>query len=212
MGEVRSIVTISDLHGAYDKYLQIIKNFDYTVQLGDFGFSYDCLKNVDSERMRFCAGNHDSIWGMTEKPKHYLGDYGYTTLNGISFFFLSGAFSIDKAMRTPGLDWWENEELSYEELSNAIKLYEEVKPEIVLSHDCPTSMAQMIGNRQILESFGYSNCFKSRTQEALQMMFDIHKPSLLVHGHHHLNYSKNYMGCEFICREPLGTFTIKKTI
>jgi hypothetical protein len=116
-----------------------------------------------------------------------------------NFFCVGGAFSIDKAYRTPGLDWWQAEELSYEEMNNVINEYERVKPEYVISHDCP----KIIGE-QIFGKNSSTKIFSNRTNMGLESMFEIHKPKLWIFGHWHDNQVKNILGCEFICLDELN--------
>ena len=51
---MNKITVIGDVHGKYDRYHKIIRQseyYPYTVQLGDFGFKYDTLKNYINSRM-----------------------------------------------------------------------------------------------------------------------------------------------------------------
>ena len=59
------------------------------------------------------AGNHDNYDTIPNYP-HYLGDCGFHTLNGTEFFYLRGAYSIDRDSRTIGVDWWAQEEIPIE--------------------------------------------------------------------------------------------------
>jgi hypothetical protein len=43
------ITLIGGVHGKYERYCKIIRQEDrhsYTLQLGDFGFEYETLKNI----------------------------------------------------------------------------------------------------------------------------------------------------------------------
>ena len=44
--------------------------------------------------------------------------------------YIGGAWSIDHAMRTEGLDWWRDEELAVMEFDRIAKIYEETKPRV----------------------------------------------------------------------------------
>ena len=120
-----SIRVLSDVHCKYDEYLNIIKKCDYSIQLGDLGFDYSVLNNVDSKLHKVIPGNHESYDKIFDCP-HTLGDFGQRTLNGIDFFFVRGSVSIDCLPRvkhyilTGEKTWWYEEELSNEELNNYI--------------------------------------------------------------------------------------------
>lgn len=84
------ISIIGDVHGKYDSYYKIVRQKDrhpYTVQLGDFGFKYDTVKNLDGNCHKIIGGNHDNYSKIIEVP-HYLGDYGHATINEVSFSFI----------------------------------------------------------------------------------------------------------------------------
>ena len=85
---------IGDVHGKYDLYLDICGVKERTLQIGDLGFRYGCLENLDPESHKIVAGNHDNYDTIAQFP-NYLGDWGFHTLGGTEFFFLRGAYSID---------------------------------------------------------------------------------------------------------------------
>ena len=78
-----------------------------------------------------------------------------------------------------------------------MKLYEQLKPDVVMSHDCPYSVSNMVGNPDILQAFGYSRYMKTSTQELLQQMFELHQPKIWLAGHYHINESFIYKGTNF---------------
>jgi hypothetical protein len=141
---------------------------------------------------RFFKGNHD---GYNVTDSHELGDYGFC---GLYTFFVRGAYSIDKLYRTVGVDWFENEELSFRQMSLAIEEYGKSKPRIMLSHDCPQSVCE--------ELFGYTD--KPITRQGLQIMLDIHKPDLWVFGHHHISKNIRIGSTDFVCLKELETMEI----
>lgn len=195
-----SIALIGDVHGKYDRYHKIIRKEDYfpfTIQLGDFGFKYDTLKNVDPERHKIIGGNHDNYSKIVDLP-HYLGDYGLTSLNEIKFFYYRGAYSIDRMYRTIGIDWWSEEENKIEVFMQARELYRKNKPKIVLTHDCPELL--------VPHYIGFDKrVFQNTTAWALQELFNIHEPDLWIHGHYHLSKTTKFGNTTFICLNELET-------
>jgi hypothetical protein len=201
-----SITLIGDVHQKYDRYHKIIRQKDrhpYTVQLGDFGLSkFETLDNVDSTCHKILGGNHcnyDKIIHLT----HWLGDYGYTCLNGVSFFYLRGAYSIDRMWRTVGIDWWEEEEITHNVFEQAKEFYAQVQPDVVLTHTCPDSIT-----KYLIPPGGAR--FNSRTEYYLEELFQIHKPKEWRFGHWHTSWNKNVEGTNFRCLAELETeiFTI----
>ena len=194
------ITVIGDVHGKYDRYLSIINNYDYTIQLGDFGFKYESLKNVDSTKHLILPGNHDN-YDTCYNYSNFLGDYGYTSLNRTNFFYYRGAFSIDRSYRTIGIDYWENEQVNIDQFLKARELYREIKPKIVITHDCPEVMVPTyIGNT--------ARIYQNITGWALNELFNIHQPDLWIHGHYHVSKTTTFGKTKFICLKELETLEI----
>lgn len=209
------ITLISDVHGKYDRYLKICEENEYTLQIGDLGYSYEALKLIDSNKHKFIAGNHESHDICYNLP-HCLGRFGKSSLNGVNFFFVSGAFSIDKTVRTRNhhfgywpKTWFENEELSYQEGLQCLELYGKLKPDILISHDAPRFWANEIGNPDVLRNFGFTpETFTTSTSELLNQLFEIHVPKLFFCGHFHVSRTKKYKGCEMRVLRELETFQL----
>ncbi|GAG28122.1 unnamed protein product [marine sediment metagenome] len=150
--------------------------------MGDFGFDYKVLSEVNSQHHKIIAGNHDNYNNIKENNyPHFLGDFGRAILNGVDFFFIRGAYSVDKAYRQEHISWWKDEELTYGESHKCFDSYLENKPSIVISHDCPTVMC---------ERFKYSAYVSSNTQYLLQELFNAHEPDRWYFGHHHRNITE----------------------
>lgn len=202
------ITLIGDAHGKLADYRAITRTCDYSVQLGDMAFNYNHLEGVDPDFHKFFGGNHDN-YDHYPTVRHSLGEFGEFELNKTKFFFVRGAFSIDKKYRIEGASWWRNEELTINQCKQALKLYQRIKPDLVLTHDCPTAICDVISNPNILIDYGFDpKTFSTRTQELLQDMLDYHKPSRWFFGHHHKSVQVKYKGCEFQCLNELETLEI----
>lgn len=188
---------IGDAHGQYDRYVKIARKREFTVQMGDLGFKYDCLKNLDPESHKVVGGNHDKYPSLVEYP-HYLGDYGMASVGGVEFFFYRGAYSIDRQYRTIGIDWWEEEQLKVDDFMKAREIYRDAKPDIVLTHDCPESIGLMLLPPG-------SHLYQNATNWALQELFNIHQPKKWRFGHWHKSWSMTVNGTEFRCLNELET-------
>jgi hypothetical protein len=203
------VIIIGDVHGKIDQYRQILNNLDKqpSIQIGDMGIGFQGvhLKTLPNHH-RFFRGNHDNPAKCRAHP-NYLGDYGY--LKNDRIFYLAGAFSIDAAWRVPGVSWWVDEELDYTTLMDALKLYESVKPEFVISHEAPSTAAAILLADLVGPYFGAkADCSKSRTSEVLQQMFDVHQPKEWVFGHYHVSKSFVHKGTKFTCVPELGQYTL----
>ena len=199
------VTFIGDLHGKYRRYHEIIrekKRHPYTVQLGDFGFDYSTLDNVDSSKHKVLGGNHDNYDKIGSIP-HYLGDFGVQSLNGLEFFFYRGAYSIDKSYRTIGLDWWSQEELKIERFFEARELYRKTLPSVVISHDCPPICVPSLLDPG-------SHIFENITGYCLGELFNIHQPDYWIFGHYHKDKVMNFDGVKttFVCVAECSTYKL----
>ena len=195
-----SITLIGDVHGKYKLYHEIIREKDrhpYTIQLGDFGFNYETLKNVDHTKHKIIGGNHDNYSSINDSP-NYLGNFGYRNLNGVDFFCYRGAYSIDKQYRTIGVDWWADEQVNAEQFMKARQLYREIKPDIMLTHDCPESISPIVLKPG-------SQIYQNQTGYFLQELFNIHQPKKWYFGHYHRSWNMNISGTDFRCLDELET-------
>jgi predicted phosphodiesterase len=192
---------IGDVHGKFYAYKEKIKDVEYSIQLGDFGFAKEwyllVTNKIDPERHKIIPGNHDDYKGLREQ---YLFDkkYGEIDFYGFKFFFVQGAWSIDWSYRVAGISWWEEEQLPYPILMDAIAEYEQVKPDIMITHECPKIGIENIFNKPF-KSDGTGN----RTAVALSQMFEIHKPKIWIYGHWHQTRIDNLLGTEFVCLNEL---------
>lgn len=206
-----SIFVVGDVHGHTDQYQKMLRQkyfTERTIQIGDMGIGFKGvgLHKMD-DRHKWFRGNHDNPAECYKNP-NYMGDYGY--LPDDRLFWLAGAFSIDYEWRTPGRTWWANEELSWTELDQAITLYKAMKPEFVLSHDCPEEVSlHMLTS--IAPGFRPEKIVKTRTGSALQVMFDYHKPKEWVFGHYHLDKSFEWKTTKFTCVNELSVYELKTT-
>ncbi|MBW3596935.1 MAG: metallophosphoesterase [Planctomycetes bacterium] len=199
---------IGDVHGQIHRYVPLCRAAEHTVQVGDLGFRRHyaaVIDQLDPARHRFIPGNHDD-YGLL--PPHCLGDFGVHEAAGVEMFFVRGALSIDKNFRTPQLDWWPEEELTQEQLDAAIREYERVKPQLVVTHDCPLSVSPIVGDATVLRAFGFEEEPRTRTQLALQAMLEIHPPARWIFGHYHRDTSFEHSGVYFTCLAELSVLDL----
>ena len=201
---------IGDVHAKWDQYKRIIEEVPYgvpSVQVGDFGVgfvepdnSYTMpplpLPTAQTSQHRFIRGNHDNL-AVCQELGFFIDDG--TIEDGV--MYVGGALSIDRHVRKEGLNWWANEELSIEELSAIVDLYLLREPHTVVTHDCPDAIIMQIADEH--PYFSLQKRFKSRTGQALQTMWDFHKPDLWIFGHYHVSIDRVIGGTRFRCLDEL---------
>lgn len=197
---------VGDVHGRIDSYLLRVEGAESFFQVGDMGLGFEGAKLPELQGQRFIRGNHDKP-SLCREHANYAGDFG---VDG-KLFFLGGAASIDKEWRVhamkvhPSLElWWPDEELSSEALEMATKLYVEVKPEYVVTHEAPDSVRVEL-LREIAVGFDPEKDVPSRTSAALQGMLDLHRPKAWVFGHYHVDAEFDLHGTRFLALGELST-------
>lgn len=187
---------IGDIHGDVYRYMSIIAGATESVQVGDFGIGFipdeEMVDELHSDgRHKFIRGNHDDPVRCKERVG-YIDDGTFDAERSI--LYIGGAWSIDHWIRTPGLNWWPEEELSVPELVRMHELFVHHEPRIVVTHDCPTSIA--------FDFFIAGTSKKqhlTRTAEALEGMFQRHQPEKWIFGHWHEDTQRVVNGTEFTC-------------
>lgn len=208
------IRVIGDVHGKFDAYEQIANESEYSVCLGDFGFSSAWNKLnyswLSSDKHKIIGGNHED-YDLAPNSNHYLGDYGEFTLNGVKFFFIRGGISINRV--NLGIDrihtglkyWWSQEELNFSQMLQCMALYEKVKPKIVLSHvPCATFSRILTQDDSVLQDYGFHDGFKENHQLLGDELLKIHRPDIWISGHFHIKKSATVDNTHFVGLAELG--------
>ncbi len=187
-----NIAFIGDAHGEWpmlkhktDRYKDIP-----IVHVGDLGIGFGEMKRNFPPNFKFIHGNHDNADKCASRyPEHFLGRFGFN--KDLNLFYVSGAWSIDQWNRVEGFSWWSTEELTMAECMRVLELWEEIKPDYVVTHECPTSIFRIHSPNMTL--------FPTRTGQLLEQLWQYHKPKLWVFGHHHLSFDKTVLGTRFVC-------------
>ena len=193
------LTLIGDLHGNAHLHGAIMVASERTLQVGDCGVDYAYLEPYDAEAHKVLPGNHDHYDRLKHDP-HFLPAFG--TWNGI--FFVKGAWSIDRAYRTAGVDWWPEEEVTQEEMAEASALYRQLKPSIVVTHDGPPVMTRHL--ESIFPEFGR---IASRTSKLLDELWECHHPREWYFGHWHQSAERVIDGTRFRCLDVHEVLTIE---
>lgn len=141
-----------------------------------------------SMKDRYIRGNHDNS-AECASDHHWIPD-GMCDLEN-KMMFIGGGYSVDQARRTVGVDWWDDEELSYTNLGRMIDEAIEFKPKIIVSHEAP--------NAALPPAHLAPSKPPSRTSNALETIFRECPPKLWVFGHHHCSWKFREGPTLFIC-------------
>lgn len=202
------IAIYGDIHGEVVRMKDMIVKDTYAerhIQIGDYGYGWlsPYLETAmdEFENFGFIRGNHDDPARCRKSPK-YMGDFGTEVLaDGTKMMWVSGAWSIDHARRTPGKSWWEDEQLSDDQLMEVINLYADFKPDVMLTHDAPAVVSNAMFLVPGLGLGGVANskqCY-NRTNVSFDVMLNLHSPKKWFYGHWHHTVQQEIRKCGFCC-------------
>lgn len=171
------------------------------LQLGDFGVWPGPVGAGYISRVReactragvqlwFIDGNHEDFTQIQEHrdgyPVRWLPRGSRWNWHGRTWLALGGAVSVDRALRTEGLSWWPEEEITADQALDVIKAG---PADVMLTHDCPTGVT--ITFPPPPAAWDLADLARSdRHRERLQIVAGAVQPRYLVHGHLHMAYQR----------------------
>jgi hypothetical protein len=213
------MILIGDIHGKVGRYKALLNKLKYrfpgesSIQLGDFGIGFPELRRDGKAKIPyvveqapvlpggswFFRGNHDNPAVCRTSP-NYLGDFGYRQFDGLyNAFFAGGAWSTDGDWRVQGVSWWPDEQLTSSQMNEAFDLYVKVKPELVLTHDCPLIAAESLMSRHSKTRGG-----RTSTAVFLNALYEEHQPAQWFFGHWHVDWRRKIGRTQFRCLPELA--------
>ena len=217
------ILLVGDVHGNTPWWANFVTpaahmlDADLVFQLGDFGYwprGEDFLEAIAATGtpVAFLDGNHEhhpflqeTVQGRREPVQVsenlcYVPRGCHLIWSGVEVAVLGGAHSIDRALRTPGRDWFLEEAVTNDDLEH---LAGNGTAQVLLSHDAPMCADVPLSAREELSGAWYQELpacdeHRMRLNEAL----DIVQPRIMVHGHYHVRYEADVT-------RPWGTTHVK---
>lgn len=199
---------IGDIHGEWELYHQTATdaiNFggcERTIQVGDFGVGFSGPYWHDRADEFHWDGTHRFIRGNHDDPSRCKKMAGWIQDGLIEndVMFIGGAWSIDHALRTEGVSWWADEELSIEEFYRLIEVYDQVRPRVMITHDAPIDVTTEMFIQSGLALFKRNaKAIPTRTGMAFNTMLAIHQPEEWYFGHWHYSMKYKYGRTMFQC-------------
>lgn len=214
------IMAVGDLHGDWGRLNSLVnkKQPEIILQCGDFGWwpkmevtrpvlygqqKEWILKGIkpDGAKIYWCDGNHEEhplltqdglIHEMYENVYHASRESILTLPDGRTVMFISGADSIDKGMRTPGHDWFHEENITWDQFELAMAYDDKV--DIVISHTAPGSF----------DVHGTMGKHEDSNRVALDGILKKFKPELWIFGHWHKYQQGQFNETRWTCLDYPG--------
>jgi len=202
-----SVMIVGDVHTRFAPLNRVIDEFkpDIILQCGELGYwprysQYDFsnINNGDT-KIYFADGNHDDHDALNKltnnevSPNIFFMKRGSTLVlpDGRKVLFMGGADSIDKHLRTVGVDWYAEEIISQKDL-DALPDPAEFQPDIVISHTAPLAIVKKID-----KITGFVPKYTDPSEHALTIVQEMYKPKQWFLGHFHMRHSFKYKGTQF---------------
>lgn len=204
-GDTHGNIDFPKLKEYFDKHYVTEK--DFLIILGDAAIIWSEKENYLSDyyclgpTVLFIDGNHENFELLNSFPVvefkgakcHKLHQMVYhvmrgeiLNINGLSFFCMGGATSIDKARRINRVSWWEEENITNSDILNGLNNLEKVdyKVDYVLTHCAPSFVVKKMFNYSVDPNTTILERFESQIN---------YKHWLF--GHYHENKSWNKFRC-----------------
>jgi hypothetical protein len=218
---MRNIAYIGDLHGNFAYIRWWLKQGHHKnitlIQVGDFGVGFKpntedyVLQELNKElgkRESFLLvirGNHDNPAWFDGNHDYefikFLPDYSTMEIDGLNHLFIGGAVSVDRKLRTEGIDYWKDESFVLD--LDKIKDLKDI--DVVVTHNAPI----------FVEPFGFNGLVAYYAERDSTLLDDLTKErnnitevfnvlqknnSIKYHFYGHFHYStKNLIdGCNHI--------------
>jgi Calcineurin-like phosphoesterase len=181
---------------------------DVIFQIGDFGWWPRDLKGaafIDAARgapvpLWWIDGNHEdhaSLHATIGEAADGLVELGDNLLfvprgtrfdlDGVSVLACGGAHSIDRRLRTAGIDWFEDEHITDHHVDRCIR---GGHADVLIAHDAPAGWTiptlRSATGLPGLWQLELAECWAQRRQ--LARIMEAVTPRLVVHGHYHSGY------------------------
>jgi hypothetical protein len=135
--------------------------------------------------------------GCTYHPRGSIEEVG-----GLTFLYLGGAHSIDQHRRREGVDWWPGENITNDDIKEALS--HNVSVDVIVTHDCPdfVPIGSVAKNQWLIENGFDITPRGNRTK--LRLLWEKYKPKLWYFGHWHqdfryIKHTEYPNGTEFVC-------------
>ena len=216
---MKNIVYIGDVHGNFAFIRWWLKQGHHKnltiIQVGDFGIGFkpnpedyelQILNKELGEResiLLVIRGNHDNPSYFDGNHDYefikFLPDYTEMEIDGLNHLFIGGAISIDRTLRTNGVDYWENEGF----VGDLGKVRSLKNIDVVVTHTAPN----------FVEPFGFDGIVYHYAEKDSKLLDDLRTERNLIseifdelkknnvlkyhfYGHYHYTTYNNVDGCK----------------
>lgn len=222
--EPDEVMFAGDWHAYTDQATRVVASahqagIKHIIQAGDFGIwrdrhSVKFVKNLNAfagqygVHIYFVDGNHEDHPFLRQFPQNedgtlrvqehisYLPRGFRWEWNTVRYMAMGGAYSVDRQWRDIGYSWFPEEEISDDEVKQAIQ--DPTPVDVLISHDSPTGAPNPVTDDPYTQAVGIRNFGEYAIQQAelhrnqLLRVTNVVDPVLIIHGHYHKPGQKQY--------------------
>lgn len=201
------VALCGDWHGNVGRAAKALTSLSYAgvttvIHLGDFLFGYagayrrttETISHLATElgiQLLFIDGNHDDHEFLrsagAETGFAQIAENLWHIRRGTVWSWrdktwcgLGGAGSIDKFMRTPGVDYWDDEVVTIGQVTRALAALGEAEADVILTHERPTTAPRVVPKK----SFGHM--VDAHIKSTPELLAHLGEPQVWAYGHYHV--------------------------
>jgi predicted phosphodiesterase len=215
-----NIFVIGDVHGHWERFADIVESLpddSHIIQLGDMGLgfvgftfgrleqTFEHILSRDNKILYLIHGNHDDYEAWDYKSKNpnikLIKDFTELTIEGLNFYFIGGAVSIDRHLRTENIDYWLNEEIDFTKY-----IAPKNKIDVLITHSAPFHCYPAGFNDFCRHFFRFDRKLEPEMLKERQFLGEILKeinPRLHFYGHFHRSVNEKIGNCTHILLNEL---------
>lgn len=209
---------VGDTHGAIQDIAFLDKKgkqegIKLILQVGDYGVRWDwacdryfqkrAWQKQNSPIWITVGGNHENYANWQELQRlqsfpelvelwpnvYWAPRPTLMEINDEKFLLMGGANSIDRHLRVEERDWWSYEQPTAQEMNNFFSMLNDDKPDIVVTHEAPSSIHFGPSKRLSHTAIDLDNIINHTD----------HMPKVWYYGHHHHMETMEIGDTDFTC-------------
>lgn len=170
----------------------------HIIQVGDFGYGFHGIKPFKTSKVYFSSeeqdiydnatklwldGNHENFdlleidKGAWQPGWTYVPRGSILEADGYRMMFFGGASSIDRDIRTPMMDWWPQENITYTQVENCLKKHDD-KIDALFTHEHADCVPYS-------DRYKWDDLPSKGNRQLLQELVNKFQPDFHFFGHHH---------------------------
>ena len=196
------VLILGDIHTHWEvadetiaKALVEHPDITHIIQCGDMGDGFYDRRWEPKTNLpiHWCDGNHEDFTKIDARDFNprliYQPRGSVLQIGDINYMFMGGAHSIDKNCRIIFKSWWPQEDITQQQLDEALSYSGNI--DVIISHERPFNFDMP----PFLNGYVKGDTWNRR---CLEVLHDKFRPRFWFHGHHHWGWVNKQHGTSMI--------------